>query len=249
MTLCNMVTELGGRAGIVAPDASVADWLRGRLCAPQGHEWDQAVTDWQRLASDPDARFERELKIDCSALEPQITWGTDPGQVVGLSGQVPDPDRAPAAEQEVFRRALDYMKLRPGMPIAGVPVDRVFIGSCTNARLSDLQAAAAVVSGRRVAAGVLASVVPGSTSVKRDAEALGLDRIFLDAGFEWGEAGCSLCAGVNGEEASPGQRVVSTTNRNFAGRQGPGVMTHLASPETAAASAIAGHIAGRRELP
>jgi 3-isopropylmalate/(R)-2-methylmalate dehydratase large subunit len=246
MTLCNMVTELGGRTGLVAPDARVAEWLQGRACAPQGPEWDQAVADWQGLETDPDAHFDQDLRIDCSALEPQITWGIDPGQVVGLSGTVPDPDRAPIAEQDGLRRALDYMKLQPGMPIAGVPVDRVFIGSCTNARLSDLQAAAAVVSGRHVAAGVRASVVPGSTSVKRDAEALGLDRIFLDAGFEWGEAGCSLCAGVNGEEGSPGQRIVSTTNRNFAGRQGPGVMTHLASPETAAASAIAGHIAGRR---
>jgi 3-isopropylmalate/(R)-2-methylmalate dehydratase large subunit len=249
MTLCNMVTELGGRTGLVAPDERVAEWLEGRACAPQGAEWDQAVADWQGLETDADARFDQDLSIECSALEPQITWGTDPGQVVGLSGRVPDPDQAPSAERATLQRALDYMKLQPGRPIAGVPVDRVFIGSCTNARLSDLQAAAAVVSGRRVAPGVRASVVPGSTSVKRDAETLGLDRVFLDAGFEWGEAGCSLCAGVNGEEGSPGQRIVSTTNRNFAGRQGPGVMTHLASPETAAASAIAGHIASRRELP
>ncbi len=246
MTMCNMVTELGGRTGLIAPDASVAAWLQGRACAPQGADWDAAVADWQSLRTDGDAVFDSDLAVDCSALEPQITWGTDPAHVLGLSGRVPDPDRAPAGERDNLRRALDYMKLRPGMPIAGVPVDRVFIGSCTNARLSDLRAAALVVAGRRVADGVRATVVPGSTTVRRDAEALGLHRVFLDAGFEWGEAGCSMCAGVNGEEGSPGQRIVSTTNRNFAGRQGPGVMTHLASPATAAAAALAGRIVDRR---
>lgn len=246
MTMCNMVTELGGRTGLVAPDASVAAWLRGRPCAPQGTDWDAAVADWQPLRSDDDAVFDSDLAVDCSALEPQITWGIDPAHVLGLSGRVPDPDRAPAGEQDNLRRALDYMKLQPGMPIAGIPVDRVFIGSCTNARLSDLRAAASVVAGRHVADGVRATVVPGSTTVRRDAEALGLHRVFLDAGFEWGEAGCSMCAGVNGEEGTPGQRIVSTTNRNFAGRQGPGVMTHLASPATAAAAALAGRIVDRR---
>ena len=246
MTLCNMVTELGGRTGLIAPDASVAAWLRGRACAPQDTEWDAAVADWQSLRTDDDAVFDSDLAVDCGALEPQITWGTDPAHVLGLSGRVPDPDRASAGEQDNLRRALDYMKLQPGMPIAGIPVDRVFIGSCTNARLSDLRAAASVVAGRHVADGVRATVVPGSTMVRRDAEALGLHRIFLDAGFEWGEAGCSMCAGVNGEEGTPGQRIVSTTNRNFAGRQGPGVMTHLASPATAAAAALAGRIVDRR---
>jgi 3-isopropylmalate/(R)-2-methylmalate dehydratase large subunit len=173
-------------------------------------------------------------------LEPQVTWGIDPAHVIGISGRIPDPDDAPAGERDRLRRALDYMKLQPGHPIAGVPIDRVFIGSCTNARLSDLQAAAVVVAGRHVAPGVRATVVPGSSTVKRAAEMQGLDSVFIDAGFEWGEAGCSMCAGVNGEEGSPGQRVVSTTNRNFAGRQGAGVMTHLASPATAAAAALAG---------
>lgn len=246
MTLCNMVTELGGRTGLVAPDESVTAWLQGRACAPQGPEWDAATTDWVALRSDDDAVFDCDLSVDCSALEPQITWGTDPAHVLGLSGRVPDPESAPASQQDALRRALDYMRLQPGMPIAGIPVDRVFIGSCTNARLSDLSAAAAVVAGHHVADGVRAIVVPGSTTVRRDAEALGLHRVFLDAGFEWGEAGCSMCAGVNGEEGSPGQRIVSTTNRNFAGRQGPGVMTHLASPATAAAAALAGRIVNRR---
>ena len=246
LTLCNMVTELGGRTGLMAPDASVAAWLQGRACAPRGADWDAAVADWEALRTDDDAVFDRDLRLDCSALEPQITWGTDPAHVVGLSARVPDPEDAPPSERDAVRRALDYMKLRPGTPIAGVAVDRVFIGSCTNARLSDLRAAASVVAGHHVAPGVRATVVPGSTTVRRDAEALGLHRVFLDAGFEWGEAGCSMCAGANGEEGSPGQRIVSTTNRNFAGRQGPGVMTHLASPATAAAAALAGAIVDRR---
>lgn len=246
MTLCNMVTELGGRTGLVAPDAAVAAWLHGRACAPRDADWDAAVAEWATLRSDDDAVFDQDLRVDCSALEPQVTWGTDPAHVVGLSGRVPYPEQVPDAERDTVRRALEYMRLQPGTPVAGIPIDRVFIGSCTNARLSDLQAAAAVVAGRHVAPGVQAAVVPGSTAVKRDAEALGLHHTFRDAGFEWGEAGCSMCAGVNGEEGSPGQRVVSTTNRNFAGRQGAGVMTHLASPETAAAAALAGRLVDRR---
>ena len=246
MTLCNMVTELGGRTGLVAPDASVAAWLHGRACAPRGADWDAAVAEWDTLRTDDDAVFDQDLRVDCSALEPQVTWGTDPGHVVGVSGLVPDPDGLPEGERDTVRRALAYMQLQPGARIAGTPIDRVFIGSCTNARLSDLRAAAAVVAGRHVAPGIRATVVPGSTAVKRDAEALGLHRTFREAGFEWGEAGCSMCAGMNGEEGSPGQRIVSTTNRNFAGRQGAGVMTHLASPETAAAAALAGHIVDRR---
>ncbi len=248
MTLCNMVTELGGRTGLVAPDDSVAAWLWGRTCAPSGADWDAAAADWRTLQTDADAVFDQDLHVDCSALEPQITWGIDPSHVVGLSGHVPDPASASAADQGSLRRALDYMNLQPGAPIAGLTVDQVFIGSCTNARLTDLQAAAQVVKGRHIARTVRAVVVPGSTSVKRECEQLGLDRIFLDAGFEWGEAGCSMCAGVNGEEGSPGQRIVSTTNRNFAGRQGAGVMTHLASPETAAAAALAGCIVDRRAM-
>ena len=246
MTLCNMITELGGRTGLVAPDASVAAWLRGRACAPEGAEWDAAVADWLGLHTDDGAVFDQDLRIDCSGIEPQVTWGTDPAHVIGLSGHVPDPATAPEAERANLRRALAYMHLEPGTPIAGLAVDRVFIGSCTNARLSDLEDAAAVVGGRHVAAGLRATVVPGSSAVKREAEAKGLHRIFLDAGFEWGESGCSMCAGVNGEEGQPGQRIVSTTNRNFAGRQGAGVMTHLASPATAATAALAGRLVDRR---
>lgn len=249
MTLCNMVTELGGRTGLVAPDASVATWLHGRACAPRGAEWDAATAEWAALFTDAGATFDQDLRIDCSTLEPQVTWGTDPAHVVGLSGTVPDPGQAPPAQRDALRRALDYMRLQPGTPIAGTPIHRVFIGSCTNARLSDLQAAAAVAAGRHVAPGIRATVVPGSTAVKREAEALGLHRTFQEAGFEWGEAGCSMCAGMNGEEGAPGQRIVSTTNRNFAGRQGAGVMTHLASPATAAAAALAGHIVDRRATP
>jgi 3-isopropylmalate/(R)-2-methylmalate dehydratase large subunit len=246
MTLCNMVTELGGRTGLIAPDESVFDWLQGRACAPRGADWEAAVAAWADLVTDDDAVFDQDLALDCTALEPQVTWGIDPAHVIGVSGRIPDPAQAPAGARDALRRALDYMKLTAGRPIAGLPIDRVFIGSCTNARLSDLRAAAAVAAGGRVADGVRATVVPGSSAVKRAAESEGLHRIFLAAGFEWGEAGCSMCAGVNGEEGAPGQRIVSTTNRNFAGRQGPGVMTHLASPATAAAAALAGCITDRR---
>ena len=247
MTLCNMITELGGRTGLVAPDASVTEWLSGRPCVPEGRDWNAAMAEWALLRTDDDALFDSDLRVDCTAIEPQVTWGIDPAHVIGLSGRVPSPDDVAPSERDSVRRALAYMQLEPGTPIAGVVVDRVFIGSCTNARLSDLLSAAAVIEGRRVAPGLRATVVPGSTGVKREAEALGLHRVFLDAGFEWGESGCSMCAGVNGEEGRPGQRIVSTTNRNFAGRQGAGVMTHLASPATAAAAALAGHIVnGRR---
>lgn len=246
MTLCNMITELGGRTGLVAPDASVADWLRGRPFVPAGADWEAAVAAWDALRTDADAVFDADHTIDCTAIEPQVTWGIDPAHVIGLSGYVPSPEDVPVGERDNLRRALDYMQLSPGTPIAGVSVDRVFIGSCTNARLSDLQAAAAVIAGRHVAPGLRATVVPGSTSVKLKAEALGLHDLFTAAGFEWGESGCSMCAGVNGEEGRPGQRIVSTTNRNFAGRQGAGVMTHLASPATAAAAALAGYIVNRR---
>ena len=194
--------------------------------------------------SDDGAEFDREHVLDCSALEPQITWGTDPSQVLGISGRVPDP----AAADQSRRGALAYMGLQPGMALAGLPVDRVFIGSCTNSRLPDLEAAADVVRGRHVAAGVLAMVVPGSTTVKRAAEAAGLDRVFRDAGFLWGESGCSMCAGGNGDRGEPGERCVSTTNRNFEHRQGPKVRTHLVSPATAAATAVAGRIADVRQL-
>jgi 3-isopropylmalate/(R)-2-methylmalate dehydratase large subunit len=248
MTLCNLNIEMGGRSGFVAPDDATFTWLAGRPYLPQGEMWDRALEHWRTLTTDDDATFDRDVTLDCTTLEPQITWGTDPSQVVGISGHVPepaalDPSRRPAAEG-----AFTYMGLRPGTPLAGLPVDRVFIGSCTNSRLPDLEVAAAVVRGRKVADGVVAMVVPGSSTVKREAEAAGLDRVFRDAGFFWGESGCSMCAGGNGDRGQPGERCVSTTNRNFENRQGPKVRTHLASPATAAATAIAGRIADVRQL-
>jgi 3-isopropylmalate/(R)-2-methylmalate dehydratase large subunit len=248
MTLCNLNIEMGGRSGLVAPDEHTFCWLAGRPYAPQGSLWDRALAYWRTLASDEGASFDREYVLDCSPLEPQITWGTDPSQVVGISGRVPDPVLADQSRRAAMESALAYMGLAPGMPLAGLPVNRVFIGSCTNSRLGDLKSAAQIVRGRRVADGVIAMVVPGSTSVKRAAEAAGLDRVFRDAGFFWGESGCSMCAGGNGDRGQPGERCVSTTNRNFEHRQGPKVRTHLVSPETAAATAIAGHIADVRRL-
>ncbi len=248
MTLCNLNIEMGGRSGFVAPDDDTFQWIAGRPFAPQGAMWDRALNHWRTLKSDDDARFDTEIVLDCNALEPQITWGTDPSQVVGISGRVPDPSKAEPARRAPMESALAYMGLKPGMPLAGLPVNRVFIGSCTNSRLPDLQAAAEVVRGRHVAQGVVAMVVPGSSTVKRQAEAAGLDRVFRDSGFFWGESGCSMCAGGNGDRGEPGERIVSTTNRNFENRQGPKVRTHLVSPVTAAASAIVGRIADVRQL-
>jgi 3-isopropylmalate/(R)-2-methylmalate dehydratase large subunit len=242
LTLCNLTIEMGARSGFVAPDETAFQWLAGRPWAPRGAEWEAALARWRMLASDEDASFDREVAIDCDTLEPQITWGTDPSQTVGISGCVPQ------ATSDGMRRALDYMGLRAGEPLAGLTVGRVFIGSCTNARLPDLEAAAAVVRGRKVADGVTALVVPGSTSVKRAAEAKGLDQVFKAAGFAWGESGCSMCAGGNGDRGLPRERCVSTTNRNFENRQGTAVRTHLASPATAAASAIAGRIVDVRKF-
>jgi 3-isopropylmalate/(R)-2-methylmalate dehydratase large subunit len=249
MTLCNLNIEMGGRSGFVAPDEATYEWLAGRPYAPKAALWDGALARWRTLASDDGAAFDRDVAIDCDGLEPQITWGTDPSQVVGISGRAPDPAAAAdAGRRGAIESALAYMGLSPGMALAGLPVDRVFIGSCTNSRVPDLRVAAAIVRGRRVAPGVAALVVPGSTTVKRAAEAEGLDRVFRDAGFAWGESGCSMCAGGNGDRGEPGERCVSTTNRNFEHRQGPKVRTHLASPATAAASAIAGRIADVRQL-
>jgi 3-isopropylmalate/(R)-2-methylmalate dehydratase large subunit len=248
MTLCNLNIEMGGRSGFVAPDESTFSWIAGRPYAPQGAMWDAALAYWRTLASEDGAAFDREHVLDCSGLEPQITWGTDPSQVLGISGHVPDPSTAEPSRRAAVESALAYMGLEPGMALAGLPVDRVFIGSCTNSRLPDLAAAAEVVRGRRVADGVVAMVVPGSTTVKREAEAAGLDRVFRDAGFFWGESGCSMCAGGNGDRGEPGERCVSTTNRNFEHRQGPKVRTHLVSPATAAATAVAGRIADVRQL-
>jgi len=245
MTLCNLNIEMGGRSGFVAPEDATFQWIAGRPWAPKGAEWDTALAMWRTLISDDDASFDREHTLDCGTLEPQISWGTDPSQVVGISGRVPaaDPNR-----REAYESALAYMDLRPGMMLTDLPINRVFIGSCTNARVPDLEAAAAVVRGRRVAEGVVAMVVPGSSTVKREAEAKGLDKVFRDAGFSWGESGCSMCAGGNGDRGEAGERIVSTTNRNFENRQGPRTRTHLASPATAAASAIAGRIADVRQM-
>jgi 3-isopropylmalate/(R)-2-methylmalate dehydratase large subunit len=248
MTLCNLNIEMGGRSGFVAPDDAAFSWIAGRPFAPQGTLWEAALVHWRTLATDDGAAFDREHVIDCTDLEPQITWGTDPSQVLGISGRVPDPAAVDPSRRAAAESALSYMGLQPGMVLAGLKVDRVFIGSCTNSRLPDLQVAAEVVRGRHVADGVVAMVVPGSTSVKRAAEAVGLDRVFRDAGFFWGESGCSMCAGGNGDRGEPGERCVSTTNRNFENRQGPKVRTHLVSPATAAATAIVGRIADVRQV-
>jgi 3-isopropylmalate/(R)-2-methylmalate dehydratase large subunit len=239
MTLCNMATEFAAFSAFIAPDEVTFDWLKGRRYAPGGPLWDRAVAQWRTLVSDADARFDREITIDAGKLAPMISWGTSPAQSVPVSGSVPvfgGTDRA------AFDKALAYMGLVEGQKLAGLPIDAAFIGSCTNSRLSDLQRAAAVVRGRRVAEGVRAIVVPGSSAVKRAAEAEGLDRIFTDAGFEWRESGCSMCFFAGGESFGAGQRVVSSTNRNFESRQGPGTRTHITSPEVVAASAITGRI-------
>jgi len=249
LTLCNMSIEAGGRAGMVAPDEKTFAYLKGRTYAPQGADWDAAVERWRQLPSDPGAAFDREVTLDGSSFEPMVTWGTSPENALPISGLVPDP----AAEADIerrdgMRRALEYMGLTPGMKLDEVPVDRVFIGSCTNSRIEDLRAAAKVAEGRKVADHVLAWVVPGSGLIKRQAEAEGLDRIFTAAGFDWREAGCSMCLGTNGEIVAPGQRCASTSNRNFVGRQGPGARTHLMSPAMAAAAAVTGHLTDVRRL-
>jgi 3-isopropylmalate/(R)-2-methylmalate dehydratase large subunit len=247
-TLCNMTVELGARFGLMAPDATVFEYLKGRPFAPT-NDWDQALDQWSLLASDADAKFDEELTFDISHVRPQVTWGTAVSQTIAVTDRIPlpteetDPVRRRAAED-----ALSYMDLQPGEPIAGTPIDWVFIGSCTNGRLTDLRRAAEVVGGRRVAPNVRAWVVPGSTAIRHEAEREGLSDIFLRAGFEWREAGCSLCCAANGERIEPGRRCVSTSNRNFMGRQGPGSRTHLASPAIAAASAIAGRIASPEML-
>jgi 3-isopropylmalate/(R)-2-methylmalate dehydratase large subunit len=248
LTLCNLTIEMGARTGFVAPDEITFAWLQGRPWAPHGDLWDRALGVWRTLRSDDAAAFDREVVIDCSELEPQVTWGIDPSQVVGISGRVPDLPSTEAARQAGLQRALDYMGLTPGTPLSGLRIDRVFIGSCTNSRLPDLEEAAHVLRGRRVAEGVKALVVPGSTTVKRQAEDAGLDKVFRDAGFFWGESGCSMCAGGNGDRGAPGERCVSTTNRNFEGRQGRGVRTHLVSPQMAAAAAVAGRIVDVRQF-
>jgi 3-isopropylmalate/(R)-2-methylmalate dehydratase large subunit len=249
LTICNLSIELGAKTGMVAPDDKAFAFVHGRPFAPKGRDWDRAIGQWRLLASDADADFDREVDVDVTKLAPQVTWGTSPQDVIGINDLIPDPDCASDSDRKrSMRAALDYMGLRPGHPIAGTPIDWVFIGSCTNSRIADLRSAAAVARGRHVSPKVKAWVVPGSKTVKRQAEAEGLDKIFLEAGFEWREPGCSLCVGANGETLGRGERSVSTTNRNFVGRQGPGARTHLASPPMAAAAAVAGYITDVRAL-
>jgi 3-isopropylmalate/(R)-2-methylmalate dehydratase large subunit len=242
MTICNMAIEAGARAGMIGVDDTTIDYLRGRPHAPQGEMFDKAAAHWKTLVSDPGARFDRVVEIDVAALKPQVTWGTSPEMVVSIEDRVPDPEaeRDPV-KRESMQRALTYMGLKPNTLMTDIAVDKIFIGSCTNSRIEDLRAAAAVVKGRRVAGNVkLAMVVPGSGLVKSQAEKEGLDRVFIDSGFEWRDAGCSMCLGMNDDKLSPGERCASTSNRNFEGRQGAGGRTHLVSPEMAAAAAIAG---------
>jgi 3-isopropylmalate/(R)-2-methylmalate dehydratase large subunit len=249
MTVCNMSIEAGARAGMISPDETTFAYLRGRELGPSDDELEALAAEWRTLATDPDAAFDKTVRIDVSTLEPQVTWGTTPGMVVPISASVPAPESFPDdATREGARRALDYMGLEPGVPIESIRVDRVFIGSCTNGRIGDLREAARIVEGRRVANGVHAMVVPGSTTVKRQAEAEGLDRVFKAAGFEWREAGCSMCLGMNPDILRPGERCASTSNRNFEGRQGRGGRTHLVSPAMAAAAAVVGHFTDPREL-
>ena len=249
MTVCNMSIEAGGRAGMVAVDDKTIDYVRGRPYAPTGELWDQAEAYWRTLTSDPDAEFDTVVDIDAAAIEPQVSWGTSPEMVVPVSGVVPDPaDVADETRRIGMNNALAYMDLKPGTPIKDIAIDKVFIGSCTNSRIEDLRAAAAAIKGRQKAANVkVAMVVPGSGLVKAEAEREGLDRIFLDAGFEWREPGCSMCLGMNPDHLDEGERCASTSNRNFEGRQGRGGRTHLVSPAMAAAAGIAGHFVDVRE--
>jgi 3-isopropylmalate/(R)-2-methylmalate dehydratase large subunit len=248
MTVCNMSIEAGARAGMIAPDETTFAYLAERPRALQGAAWHDAVTAWRELGTDPGATYDSCVELDASNLAPQVTWGTSPGMVTDVSGRVPDPAGFPAeGERRAAQRALEYMDLTPGTPLEGLAINRVFIGSCTNARIEDLRAAARVVAGKRVAPTVRAMVVPGSQRVKAQGEREGLDRIFRDAGFEWRNAGCSLCLGMNADVLRPGERCASTSNRNFEGRQGAGGRTHLMSPMMAAAAAVAGHLVDVRE--
>ena len=243
MTVCNMAIEAGARAGMVAVDDTTIQYLKGRTFSPKGPEWDQAVATWKLLTSDADAKFDREVKFDAREIAPQVTWGTSPEMVVPVQGHVPDPDKEKdPIKREGMERALVYMGLEPRTPMQDIMLDKVFIGSCTNSRIEDLRAAAAVAKGRKVAASIkVAMVVPGSGLVKAQAEKEGLDKVFRESGFEWREPGCSMCLAMNADRLEPGERCASTSNRNFEGRQGAGGRTHLVSPEMAAAAAIAGH--------
>ncbi len=250
MTVCNMAIEAGARAGMVAVDDKTIDYVRGRPFSPKGAMWDQAVVDWQRLHSDADAHFDRVVELRAAQIQPQVTWGTSPEMVVAIGAKVPDPDNeTDAVKRDGMKSALKYMGLTANTPITSIAIDKVFIGSCTNSRIEDLRAAAQVARGKRVAANVkLAMVVPGSGLVKRQAEQEGLHTVFLEAGFEWREPGCSMCLAMNADRLEPGERCASTSNRNFEGRQGRGGRTHLVSPAMAAAAAIAGHFVDVRKL-
>jgi 3-isopropylmalate/(R)-2-methylmalate dehydratase large subunit len=249
MTLCNMSIEAGARAGLVAPDDTTFAYLDGRRHAPKGKDWEAALDEWRTLRTDDGAAFDKTVELEAAAIEPHVTWGTNPGQVVPLSGRVPSPDAfADDVHRNAAARALEYMGLTADTPMTDVKVDTVFIGSCTNARIEDLRAAAAVIEGRKVAKGMRALVVPGSIQVKEAAEAEGLDKVFTAAGFDWRGAGCSMCLAMNPDKLAPGERAASTSNRNFEGRQGPGGRTHLVSPAVAAATAVAGHFINPKDL-
>jgi 3-isopropylmalate/(R)-2-methylmalate dehydratase large subunit len=249
MTVCNMSIEAGARAGLIAPDEATVDYVRGRPATPTGAAWDEAVAAWSELRTDDGATYDRVVSVDAAEIVPQVTWGTNPAQVAPVTGSVPHPDEwENASDRAAVQRALEYMGLQPGIALQDIAIDRVFIGSCTNSRIEDLRAAADVVRGRRVAASVHAMVVPGSAQVRRQAESEGLHQVFLDAGFEWREPGCSMCLGMNPDVLAEKERCASTSNRNFEGRQGKNGRTHLVSPPMAAAAAIAGHLVDVRTL-
>jgi 3-isopropylmalate/(R)-2-methylmalate dehydratase large subunit len=248
LTVCNMSIEAGARAGMIAPDDTTFAYLEGRPYAPHGPEWDRRVAEWRTLASDAGATFDGEVHLDASSTAPMVTWGNSPEDALPITARVPDPAAADETKRDAMQRTLDYMGLTPGTALADIRVDRVFIGSCTNARIEDLRSAAAIARGRHVVPHVEAWVVPGSGLVKAQAEREGIDRVFLDAGFQWRFAGCSMCLSTNGDRVAPGERCASTSNRNFVGRQGPGSRTHLMSPAMAAAAAVTGHLTDVREL-
>jgi len=249
MTVCNMSIEAGARAGMIAPDETTFEYVRGKPFAPQGEALERAIAYWRTLPSDAGAVYDKVVVIDATTIAPMVTWGTNPEAVLPITGVVPNPaDEADEAKRVQLQRMVDYMALTPGQKLTDLKIDVVFIGSCTNGRIEDIRAAATVAKGRKVAAGVRALVVPGSGIVKQQAEAEGLDRILRDAGFEWREPGCSMCLGMNPDKLTPGQRSASTSNRNFEGRQGPGGRTHLVSPAMAAAAAVTGHLADVREI-
>src|SRR5690606_38738331 len=249
MTICNMSIEGGAKAGMIAPDETTFEYIKGREYAPKGEDWERAVEDWRTLATDEGATFDREGFLDGNAIRPHVSWGTNPGQVTAIDDVVPDPSQFDEPGlRDAAERALKYMALEPGTPMRDIRVDTIFLASCTNARIEDLRSAAQILEGRRVANGLRAMVVPGSMRVKAQAEAEGLDKIFKEAGFEWRAAGCSMCLGMNPDQLAPGERCASTSNRNFEGRQGKGGRTHLVSPQVAAATAVLGHFATPADL-